>query len=440
MSLNGQSPYAGDDGLTPSQQTIDPLTGLLAWDGLIDVVSGGAPAPSALIYIDIDNFRRVNAAHGHLAGDGVLVELAGRLRAAVRNDALVARASGDEFVVCLPGIAIDEAVDCAHLLFEQLHQPISVERQSIRLTMSIGVASVCACGNLEDALRRADVAMTYAKLPGDHPRIHAYSEALQHHAAAQMAIETDLRRALLGGQFELFYQPLVNLSTRATVEVEALLRWRHPERGLLEPAVFLPEAESLGLMRDIGAWVLREACWQGRRWQETRVAGPPVVIAVNLSPAQVRDERLPEILGQILQETGFPPSQLRLEISESIAREDIAPAITAMQELRKLGVLMSLDDFGAGYAGWSFLQHCPIDGIKIDRSLLEARDSASAGRTGLLEAVLALATRLGVAVGVEGIERAEQAEAMRDLGVLTAQGYFFGHPEPANVIAARLMA
>ena len=413
-------PFAGDDRLTPSPMFVDPLTGLLARDGLIDSASGGTPVPSAVIYIDIDNFRRVNAAHGHVAGDMVLIELAGRLRDAAGSDALVARTSGDEFVVLLPGIGIPEAVNCAHHFFDRLHQPVPVERQSIRLTAAMGVASLCACGNLEEALHQADVAMTYAKLPGSHPRIHAYSEELPRRAAAQMAIETDLRQALVGEQFELFYQPLVDLSTRVTVEVEALLRWRHPERGLLEPAVFLPEAESLGLMREIGAWVLREACRQGASWQELRHPRAPIVIAVNLSPAQVLDDRLPDALEMILRETGFPPSLLRLEISESIAREDIAPAITAMQRLRRLGVLMSLDDFGAGYAGWSFLQHCPIDGIKIDRSLLEARDSSASGRADLVEAVLALAAQLGLAVGVEGIERAGQADAMRDLGEATA--------------------
>lgn len=440
MSLNGQSPFAGDEGMTPSPAFVDPLTGLLDRAGLIDWASGGAPASSAVIYIDIDNFRRVNAAHGHIAGDAVLVELARRLREEAGGDALVAHMSGDEFILLIPNADSERALSCARALFDRLHQPVQVERQSIRLTASIGVASVCARGNLEEALRHADVAMTYAKLQGDHPRIHAYSAELRSHAAAQMAIETDLRLALLSGQFELFYQPLVDLSTRATIEVEALLRWRHPERGLLEPASFLLEAEQLGLMCEIGAWVLREACRQGRIWQELRRSGSPIVMAVNLSPAQVRDERLPDALKLILQESGFPPSLLRLEISESIAREDIAPAITAMQRLRELGVLMSLDDFGAGYAGWSFLRHCPIDGIKIDRSLLEARDSDGAGRTDLVEAVLALAAQLGMAVGVEGIERAGQADAMRDLGIRTAQGYFFGHPEPARSISAKLMA
>jgi EAL domain-containing protein (putative c-di-GMP-specific phosphodiesterase class I) len=287
-------------------------------------------------------------------------------------------------------------------------------------------------------LLQSDVAMSHAKQHRSHCQIKVYSPYMSDLAVEQVRIEAELRDALAFQQLRLFYQPVVDLATSHTNEVEALLRWQHPERGLLEPGDFLPMAEQLGFMSDIGRWVLLVACRQGREWQDAHHGARQVIVAVNLSPAQVRDPNLPDDVRSVLEETGFRPSLLRLEISESVTHEDVVPAIDAINALRKLGVLISLDDFGAGYAGWSFLQHCPIDGIKIDRSLLVARDEANPGHPGMVEAVMAFAAQLRIPVGVEGIERVEQAEAMRNLGIITAQGFYFAHPEPAEVITPSL--
>ncbi len=438
MSLIGQPPHDVDAEAPPSPQLLDPLTGLLTRDGLIAAASQQAEPGAAVIFLDFDHFRRINAAHGRSAGDEVLAELAQRFRDISPADALIARTGGDEFIVLLPGGGATHAQVVAQELLEHIGGPVQVGRQAIRLTAAIGIAEINANSDLEAALLQSDVAMSHAKHRHNQRQIKVYSPYMSDLAVERVTIEAELRDALALQQMRVFYQPVVDLATSHTYEVEALLRWQHPERGLLEPGEFLPMAEQLGFMSDIGRWVLLVACRQGREWQDAHPGARQVIVAVNLSPAQVRDPRLPGDVRSVLEETGFRPSLLRLEISESVTHEDVEPAIHAINALRKLGVLISLDDFGAGYAGWSFLQHCPIDGIKIDRSLLTARDEVTLGRPGMVEAVMAFAFQLGIPVGVEGIERVEQAEAMRELGILTAQGYYYARPEPAEIVAQSL--
>jgi diguanylate cyclase (GGDEF)-like protein len=437
VSLIGQPPYDGDAVAPPFPQLTDPITGLLTRDGLI-AASLRTEAGAAVIFIDFDNFRRINAAHGRSTGNAVLAELARRLRVASPDNALVARMGRDEFIVVLPGGGAEHAQVVAQQLLETTGRPVHVGRQKIRLTAAIGIAEIDASSDLETALLQSDVAMSHAKHRPNQRQIKIYSSYMSELAVERLTIEAELRDALELEQLRLFYQPVVDLATGRIYEVEALLRWQHPERGLLEPGEFLPMAEQLGLMGDIGRWVLLMACRQGRQWQDTHLGARQIMVAVNLSPAQVRDPNLSGDVRAVLEETGFRPSLLRFEISESVTHEDLDPAILAIHALRGLGVLISLDDFGAGYAGWRFLQHCPIDGIKIDRSLLVARDEANPGHPGMVEAVMAFATQLGIPVGVEGIERIEQAEAMHKLGILTAQGFYFAHPEPAEIIAPSL--
>jgi diguanylate cyclase (GGDEF)-like protein len=405
---------------------------------LIAAASRRTAPGAAVILVDFDNFRRINAAHGRSAGNAVLADLAQRLLEVSPDNALVARTGGDEFIVLLPGGGAAYAQVVAQQLLEHTSGPVQIGRQAIRLTAAIGIAEIDAASDLEAALLQSDVAMSHAKHRRNQREIKVYSPYMSDLAVERVTIEAELRDALALQQLRLFYQPVVDLATSQTYEVEALLRWQHPERGLLEPGDFLPMAEQLGFMGDIGRWVLLVACRQGREWQDAYPGARQVIVAVNLSPAQVRDPRLPGDVRSVLEETGFRPSLLRLEISESVTHEDVEPAIHAIHALRKLGVLISLDDFGAGYAGWSFLQHCPIDGIKIDRSLLVARDDANPGHPGMVEAVMAFASHLGIPVGVEGIERSEQAEAMCKLGILTAQGFYYARPEPAEIIAPSL--
>jgi len=306
---------------------------------------------AAVIFVDFDHFRRINAAHGRSAGNAVLIELAQRLREVSPGESLVARTGSDEFIVFLPGGGAAHAQIVAHQLLEKTGGPMQVGGQTIRLTAAIGIAEIDASRDLETALLQSDVAMFHAKHRRNQRKIRIYSPSMSDLAVERMTIEAELRDALSFEQLRLFYQPVVDLATGQTYEVEALLRWQHPERGLLEPGEFLPMAEQLGFMSDIGRWVLITACRQGREWQDAHPGARQVIVAVNLSPAQVRDPNLPGDVRAVLEETGFRPSLLRLEISESVTHEDVEPAIHAILALRKLGVLISLDDFGAGYAG-----------------------------------------------------------------------------------------
>jgi diguanylate cyclase (GGDEF)-like protein len=417
----------------------DMLTGLLNRSGLVSQFAGlNRSAEAVALYLDFDNFRRINDGFNRSAGDRVLVTMARRMEQAVGAGTVIARVGGDEFVVIVPGGGMAAARALAEHLVDFLATPVEIESGTIALTVSIGVASINPAEPIEDALLRADVAMAHAKDDEIGGQIRPYRAEMSKAANDRLAMETELRAALARGQFRLFYQPLVDLKTCVTYEVEALLRWQHPTRGLLSPPEFLHMADDLGMMGEIGRWVLREACWQGRAWQERFAGGRQVVVAVNIAPGQIRDPRFPQEVIEVLDETGFDPALLRLEISETVGQDDIDPAIRLMRQLHPLGIRLSLDDFGAGYSGWSFLQQCPIDAIKIDRSMLEAGGESARSRPGMVEAMVAFADRLGMPVTIEGVERAEQVRAMRSLGISTAQGFFFARPLPADVVAPML--
>lgn len=417
----------------------DSLTGLLTRDGLVARMGGAPRAGDAVVlHLDLDDFRRINDGFDRIAGDRVLVTMARRLERAVGAGAIIARVSGDEFIVVTSGGGMAAARALAEHLAAELAAPLDLESGAIALTVSIGVAPVKCGESIESALLRADVAMAHAKDDEIGGQIRPYRPEMSTAANRRVSMEAELRLALARGQFRLFYQPLVDLKTCITYEVEALLRWQHPTRGLLAPPEFLPQADDLGLMGEIGRWVLREACWQGRAWQERFTGGRQVVVAVNVAPGQFRDPRFGQEIIDVLGETGFDPALLRLEISETVGQDDIEPAIRLMRQLHPLGVRLSLDDFGAGYSGWSFLQQCPVDAIKIDRSILEAGGEAARARPGMVEAMVAFADRLGMPVTIEGVERVEQVSAMRSLGISTAQGFFFARPLPADIVAPML--
>jgi diguanylate cyclase (GGDEF)-like protein len=422
-----------------SPELRDPLTGLLTRNGLVSFMAGSPRASDAVVlYLDLDNFRRINDGFDRIAGDRVLVTMARRLEESIGAGGMIARISGDEFAVVMPSGGMAAARSLAEHLTEKLAEPVEFESGAISLTVSIGVAPIKPGESIEDALLRADVAMAYAKDDEVGGQIRPYRPEMSAAANQRVAMEAELRLALARGQFRLFYQPLVDLTTYVTYEVEALLRWQHPRRGLLSPSEFLPVADDLGLMGEIGRWVLREACWQGRAWQERFAGGRQVVVAVNVAPGQLRDPHFGQEIIEVLEETGFDPALLRLEISETVGQEDIEPAIRLMRQLHPLGVRLSLDDFGAGYSGWSFLQQCPVDAIKIDRSVLEAGSEAARSRPGMVEAMVAFAERLGMPVTIEGVERVEQVSAMRSLGISTAQGFFFARPLPADIVSPLL--
>lgn len=245
--------------------------------------------------------------------------------------------------------------------------------------------------------------------------------------------ERGIREALRAGQFRLFYQPIVSLQTHVANEVEALIRWDHHDRGTLLPAAFLFHIESDELLREIGRWVLREACVQGRLWQAER-SDRPLTMAVNLSSSQIRDPQMLNDVARIVEETGFEPESLRLEISESITLDEIDAAVPLVRGLRQMGVGLALDDFGAGNSGWTLLRQSQIDVIKLDQSFISAGECDLAGNLRMVEALVGFASRLGMVVSIEGVERVDQAATMRNLGVQQAQGFYFGHPQPANQV------
>lgn len=416
----------------------DALTGLLTHGGLAMLGHRLQPMPdAAVVILDLDNFRHVNTAFSRPAGDRVLEQMAHRVVMAAPDDALVARIGGDEFAVVLLRGGVSAGRTFGEALAELLAKPIDVEGRQIAIAASVGTAGVHPGESLESAIGRAGTAMANAKQQEPGRKVRPYHPEMETALQRRFDLEGELRQALISHQFRLYYQPLVDLSTSVTTEVEALIRWQHPTRGLLAPIEFLPSAEATGLMREIGRWVLREACRQGRIWQD-QLGERRMVVAVNLSPGQFRDPRLLDDIAAILDETGLDPALLRLEISESVTQDDIEPAVSLMRRVRKLGVRLALDDFGAGYAGWTFIQRCPIDAIKIDRSMLYDQPDALIDRSRMIEAILAFARHLDVPVSIEGIERPDQAFAMRKLGITTAQGFYFSEPQPPHLVTPLL--
>jgi len=417
----------------------DSLTGLLTHAGLLAAAKAlprPADADASVVMLDLDHFRHINTTFSRLAGDRVLETVAQRIAASVPDDGLVARFGDDEFAIVLPRGGEAGGRELANRLVGRIARPVEIDGQPIVLSASVGVAGVRSDEPLEFALRRAGAAISHAKEePGQ--RVRPYRPEMAAAMRRRFTLEGELRQAMAAGQFRLHYQPLVDLATHVTSEVEALIRWQHPQRGLLQPGEFLPDAEAAGLMREIGRWVLREACRQGRRWQE-QSGGQRLIMAVNLSPSQFRDPRLLDDMTVILDETGFDPTLLRLEISESVTQEDIEPACGLMRQARELGIRLALDDFGAGYAGWTFIQRCAIDTIKLDRSLLADTSDGPIAPARMVEAMLAFARHLNVPVSIEGVERADQAFAMRMLGIATAQGFYFSEPLPPELIAPML--
>jgi diguanylate cyclase (GGDEF)-like protein len=383
---------------------------------------GDAPA---VLCLDLDRFKEVNDAPGHPVGDLLLREVAARLRACTRETDTVARLGGDEFAVVQVGASQPAEAEalCGRLL-EVLGAPCRLDGQEVVVGASVGVALAPVDGDdPATLLRHADIALYRAKGEG-RGTFRFFEEDMNRELQARRALERDLRRALDESRFELHYQPQVELGSGRTVGVEALLRWRHPERGVVPPNEFIPSAEETGLIVPIGAWVLRTACAQALAW-------PGLRVAVNLSAAQFRQPGLAETVAQALRETGLDPGRLELEITEGVLLEDTVTAVTTLHALRSLGVRIAMDDFGTGYSSLSYLRRFPFDKIKIDKSFVADLDgSRSADAAAIVRAVVSLGSSLGMTTTAEGIEAEAQAELLRAEGCDEVQGYHFGRPMP----------
>jgi len=394
---------------------------------------------TALLFLDLDRFKLVNDSLGHPVGDRLLVAVADRLRAAVLPGDTVARFGGDEFAVLLvDGAAGPEAaLRRAEAIQRELAAPVALDGFEVFTSASIGIAVAGAQADGPEALLRgADVAMYRAKARGPG-RCELYDRAMHARALARLRVESELRRGLDRGEVTAHYQPIVSLSSGQVCGVEALARWRHPERGWVQPGEFVPAAEETGLILDLGRRVLSEACRRAGAWRAVRPGG--LHVSVNLSVKQLAQADLVEQVRRTLEETGMEPARLRLEVTESVLVENPAAAAATLGRLKELGVRVWMDDFGTGYSSLSSLHSLPIDGLKVDRSFVQAMGGD--GRAGqVVASVLAMARGLGLEVVAEGIERADQLAGLRLLGCDAGQGFLFSPAADAEALDRLLAA
>jgi diguanylate cyclase (GGDEF)-like protein/PAS domain S-box-containing protein len=387
--------------------------------------------PLAVLFLDLDHFKNVNDSLGHRVGDTLLVQLAARLRGAVREQDTVARTGGDEFVLVLPLTDIAGAAHLATKLMALASAPFQVDQQELTVTPSMGIAMFPTDGDDFDTLFKcADAAMYRAKRDGRNA-YRFFTSEMQAQSARALQLENALRRALERQQLSLHYQPQLALEADGEARIvgaEALLRWQHPELGWVSPAEFIPIAEATGLILPIGEWVLREALSQLSRWDDAGL--PELTMAVNLSAVQFRHDGLPELVGRLLAELGMAPGRLELELTEGAAMDNPAVAITVMNELHARGVRLSIDDFGTGYSSLSYLKKFRVSKLKIDQSFVRDLTEDAEDRA-IVDAVIRMAGALGLETLAEGVETEGQLAFLRRQGCQAVQGYLFSRPLPA---------
>jgi len=406
----------------------DDLTGLANRrrfeQGLRAALAAGRPQVALL---DLNDFKGINDRLGHLIGDRLLTVLAQRLALALRGEALVARMGGDEFAVMLPDATTAEADAVVGRLAAALSQPIHAGDHELLVGASIGIADGEGTDDPFEVLRRADVAMYVAK--GRGGRHHRYTSDLDEQADEQARIGAELRTALDTGQFRMVYQPIVELPHGRIRAVEALVRWDHPERGLVMPDLFIPTAEHNGLIVELGAWILRTACAQAARWQAEWGELAPDKISVNVSARQLAQPGFARLVAAALAESGLPVSRLTIEVTETAVFGG-GQTVQAVKDLHELGVRIALDDFGTGHSSLGLLQTVPVDVLKVDKSFVD--NITMAGRHAVIAtALIRVSEGLGLVAVAEGVETAEQAAELYRLGYQLAQGYHFGRPVPA---------
>jgi diguanylate cyclase (GGDEF)-like protein len=379
----------------------------------------------SVIMIDLDRFKNVNDSLGHAAGDALLREVANRMRSAIRESDVVARLGGDEFAIIQAGCPDQKssALNLATRISMLIAEPFQLPNHQVEVGTSIGIAMAPAHGSdPHELLKKADLAMYRSKSTGRN-YLTLYNAAMSAELEARNTLESDLRVGIARGQLQLHYQPVFEVQTGAWRSVEALVRWRHPEKGLIPPDKFIPLAEETGLIALLGEWVLRRACWDARSFPTD------ITVAVNLSPVQLKQTDLFDVIVSALSESGLPPDRFEIEVTESVLLERGTENSAFMNRLKQLGISLALDDFGTGYSSLSCLTAFPFDKIKIDKSFvshLTKRNKSSA----IISSVVALARGLNMSVTAEGVETREQFELLRTVGVNFAQGYLLGRPVP----------
>jgi diguanylate cyclase (GGDEF)-like protein len=416
----------------------DTLTGLpnrtLLLDRLERAIARARREPGyrfAVVFLDLDNFKVVNDSLGHDAGDDVLVQVAKRLVTHCRGSDTVSRFGGDEFVLLLDDLGDVEGLPAAvRRLMVKVAEPLTLAEHTRGVSLAAGVTvntDQYRCG--EEYVRDADTAMYQAKALGPG-NMAMFDTAMHARAMARLHLESDLNQALAQGHLELHYQPILRLDQRRAVGLEALIRWRHPERGLVPPGQFLPLAEKTGQARPIGVWTIWEACRQLRDWLDERPERDDFTVSINLSDRQFWDPQLRPTLSQALATHRIPPRRLVLEVTEGVVMHHESDAVSLMHQLRDDGFKLHIDDFGTGFSSLSALDTLPVDALKIDRSFVNRMRTNARSRE-LVRLMVLMGKRFGVSAIAEGIETEEEAATLAELGCPLVQGYLFGRPVPA---------
>ena len=415
---------------------VDDLTGLELRNSMMAGLEAAllkpnqVGSPTAILCLDLDRFKLINDTLGHGIGDQLLKKVAERLRKACRKDDLIARLGGDEFVILQRGIGgFEDAERLAERLVDLVGRTYVLSGHTVNIGVSIGVALGVGAMQPRDLLRNADLALYEAKRAG-RGRFRFFEHGMDVLLHERREMEIDLRRALALKQFELHYQPFLDLATDRVIGFEALMRWKHPIRGDVPPLGFIPVAEENGLIIKIGEWVLNTACMAAASWPGD------LVVAVNVSPLQFKADSLLDTVSAALSRSGLPPERLELEITEGALLADTDNVLATLHALRALGVQISMDDFGTGYSSLSYLQKFPFNKIKIDRSFVSGSDPDSEA---ILSAVSALGTNLGMAITAEGVETAEQLGRIRGQRCTHVQGYLTGRPMAQSQVVSFLL-
>lgn len=392
----------------------------------------------AVLFMDLDQFKVVNDSLGHEFGDELLIAVAQRLRSCLRPGDVAARFGGDEFAILLDGVAdVNDVVRVTERIVEELQAPFELRERRIFISTSIGIAlSEDTDAQPNALLHSADIAMYEAKKEGKGC-YEVFSSEMYTRALRRLEMENGLRQAIERGELRVHYQPKVSLSTGRIAGMEALVRWEHPERGLIFPEEFILLAEETGLIFPLGRWVLRETCRQAREWQKQYPTAPPLAMSVNLSVKQFREPNLVWEIAEALRETGLDPRRLQLEVTESVVVDNVEYVVDLLQELKGLGVRLAMDDFGTGYSSLVALQQFPLDDLKVDKVFVGGLGK-DAQEAVIVQLVIDLARAMGLRAVAEGVETAEQLVWLRDMGCDQAQGNYLCEPLVAEAVAALL--
>ncbi|MBI2705418.1 MAG: bifunctional diguanylate cyclase/phosphodiesterase [Actinobacteria bacterium] len=388
----------------------------------------------AVLFVDLDGFKKINDTYGHETGDRVMAAVADRLRGALGQNDRVVRYGGDEFVALCPDVTnAASAEKIARRIIKAIEEPFDVAEDKLKLSASVGVAlTEERCTRPEEVLRDADAAMYQAKAKG--AGTYALFDRSMRDQITPSTAERRLRQALENGEFRLYYQPIVSLWTKRLVGAEALLRWNDPSRGMVNPDEFLPALEETGLIVPIGNWVIDEVCRQSRTWQAMFPDRPALNIKLNVSARQLAQANFVDHLRECLTSSGADPDRICLEITEGALMYDVVSAWSTLRECKNLGVSLALDDFGTGYSSLSYLRQFSLDLLKIDKSFVDGLGQSREDTT-IVEHVIGMAKALGIVTVAEGVENEEQVTQLRAMNCDLAQGYYFSHPQPPDVIS-----